>query len=268
VSARGAVLRSMPTLLRVGFAEVVAYRAEFLVWVLATTMPLIMMAVWTTVARDAPVGRFDQQAFVVYFLATFIVRQLASSWVAWQLNFEIRHGQLSMRLLRPVSPILTYATENFAALPLRGVVSLPVAAILLVTVGTGRLTHDPVLWALWVVSLAGAWAITFFAGVAIGALAFFVDSSAKVMELWLGVFIVLSGYTIPIELLPPAIRSLTTWLPFRYQLGLPVELMTGAHDVRAAAALLAGQWAWVACMALAAAVIWRRGLARFAAFGG
>ena len=33
-------LHALPTLLRVGVAETVAYRAEFLVWVLTTTQPL------------------------------------------------------------------------------------------------------------------------------------------------------------------------------------------------------------------------------------
>jgi len=32
-------LRAVPTLMKVGFAEAVAYRAEMVVWVLATTMP-------------------------------------------------------------------------------------------------------------------------------------------------------------------------------------------------------------------------------------
>ena len=37
------VLRAYPTLLRVGVAEVIAYRAEFIVWILTTNMPLVMM---------------------------------------------------------------------------------------------------------------------------------------------------------------------------------------------------------------------------------
>ena len=50
-----AALRASPTLLRVGFAEAIAYRAEMIVWVLATTMPLVMLALWTSVASDGPV---------------------------------------------------------------------------------------------------------------------------------------------------------------------------------------------------------------------
>ena len=128
-------MRALPTLFRVGFAEAVAYRAEMLVWVLATTMPLIMLALWSAVADDAPVGRFDQADFVAYFLATFIVRQLTGAWVAWQMSFEVRTGTLAMRLLRPLHPMVSYAVENLAAMPLRLVVALPVAVLALVLTG-------------------------------------------------------------------------------------------------------------------------------------
>ena len=100
----GSTARALPTLLKVGFAEAVAYRAELLVWVLSNTMPLIMLALWSAVARDAPVGRFGQREFVAYFLATFVVRQLTASWVSWQMNYEIRQGTLAMRLRRTWRP--------------------------------------------------------------------------------------------------------------------------------------------------------------------
>ena len=61
-------LRAYPTLLRVGFAGAVAYRAEMLVWMLTTTMPLVSLALWSAVAREAPVGRFGPGEFVGYFL--------------------------------------------------------------------------------------------------------------------------------------------------------------------------------------------------------
>ena len=42
-----ATARALPALFKVGFAEAVAYRAEFLVWMLSNTMPLIMLALWS-----------------------------------------------------------------------------------------------------------------------------------------------------------------------------------------------------------------------------
>lgn len=260
--------RALPALFKVGFAEAVAYRAEFLVWMLSTTMPLVMLALWSAVAREAPVGRFGQKEFVAYFLATFIVRQLTASWVAWQMNFDIRHGTLAQRLLRPIPTMLTFAVENLAAQPMRLLVAIPAAAFWLWSVGSGQIPRDPVIWAAFAAAIAGGWLITFLANFAIGSLAFYTESSIKVMDIWLTLYFVMSGYLIPTELFPPAMRTLADWLPFRYQIGLPVELITSAHDRGAAFLLLGRQWVWVALMMGAAAVLWRRGLARFAAYGG
>lgn len=272
MSLRNSV-RALPTLMRVGFSEAVAYRAEMLVWILATTMPFIMLALWTAVARDEPVvaqsgATLGQGDFVAYFLSTFIVRQLTSSWAAWEMNFEVRQGTLSMRLLRPISPILSYAVENVAAIPMRLVVAIPVAVIALVTVGTKALPSDPGLWALYGVSLLGSWLITFLANVAIGSLAFFMQSSIKVMDVWLALYFVFSGYLIPVELFPRWLSIAANLLPFRYQIGLPVELMSGRLSFAQGALLVLQQWAFVGLFFALATLLWRRGVRRFAAFGG
>jgi ABC-2 type transport system permease protein len=265
---RAATLRALPTLARVGFAEALAYRAELLIWVLSTSMPLIMLALWTAVAADGPLGRFDQPQFVAYFLATFVVRQLNSSWIAWQLNYEIRTGSLSMRLLRPLHPIVCYLIDSLSALPLRGLVAIPAGAILLVTAAGDRLATDPLIWLLWVVSVCGGWLLSFATGCLIGCVAFWTGSSAKVMEAWLALFFVFSGYTIPIELFPPLARQVAALLPFRYMLGLPVELMTSSWDVPGALVMVGWQWLYVVVAGTAALVAWRRGIVRYAAFGG
>lgn len=266
-------LRAVPTLFRVGFAEAAAYRAEMLVWVLATTMPLIMLMVWTAVSEAGPVpsvsGRtWATGSFVAYFLSAFIVRQLISSWAAWEINYEVRQGTLSMKLLRPMHPVLLYLVANFAYLPMRALVTLPVAVILLLSPGAAFLERSPATWLVFAASLAGGWLINFFANVAIGAASFMLESSVKLMDVWLAAFFVFSGYLFPLDLLPAWLRPALDWLPFRYQLGLPVELATGQHGLHEALGLLARQYAWVLGLGLFALWLWRVGVRRFEAYGG
>jgi ABC-2 type transport system permease protein len=261
-------VRALPTLLRVGLAEAVAYRAEFLVWLLSTNMPLVMLALWSAVARDAPVGRFGQRDFVAYVLAAQVVRLMTGAWVIWELNYEIRQGTLAFRLLRPLHPLVAYACENIAAMPLRLALSLPVALVLLFTVGGSRVTHDPVLLAIFPISVVGAWLITFLAMAIVGALAFYVDSAGSIFEIWMGLFGVFSGYLVPLELFPGWVTQLARFLPFRYMLAFPVEMVVGMQDRGRALLELCVQWAFVGLLLAGAAGIWRLGLRRFAAFGG
>jgi ABC-2 type transport system permease protein len=261
-------MRALPTLLRVGFADAVAYRAEMLVWLLSTNMALVMMALLTAVARDAPVGRFGQRDFVAYYLATLVVRLVTGAWVVWEANMEIRQGTLAFRLLRPIHPLVHYAAENVAAVPLRAAIALPIALVLLFTLGGSAVTHDPVLWATFAVAVVGAWLITFLAMAVIAALAFWVDSATSVAQVWFGLFTLLSGYVMPLEIFPRWIGAAARFLPFRYMLAFPVEMAIGMTSRREALLELAVQWLFVAVLALAARASWRAGLRRYASFGG
>jgi ABC-2 type transport system permease protein len=261
-------LRTMPTLLRVGFAAAVAYRAEFIVWMLTTTMPLVMLALWSAVAHEAPFGRWGQEEFIAYYLGALIVRTLTGCWVVWEMNHEVRSGMLSLRLLRPIHPFFAYLGEHLAQVPLRGLMALPIAGVLLLTLPGGRFTTDPVILACLPLIFAAAWGITFLSMCLMGSLAMLMERSVAVFEVWLGLFAVLSGYLVPLELMPSWLASAASWLPFRYQLGFPVEAMIGALPRAAVLEGLAAQWAMVFLLIPASLAVWRAGLRRFEAFGG
>jgi len=259
---------SFRALVHAALLEALAYRGQMVVWVLTSTMPLIMLALFGAVAAEGPLGRYREPELVTYFLSAFIVRQLTSSWVSWQINAEVKEGTLATRLLRPVHPVLAYAADGLARLPLRAVVCAPALVVLLSTSGARWLPRAPWMWVLFAASIAGAWLISLFVSCAIGALAFYIESSTKVMDLWLAAFFVFSGYLIPVDLFPPGLRAALDYLPFRYQIGLSVELMTGAHGPAAALSLLGRQWLFVALAGAVMVGLWRRGIARYSAFGG
>lgn len=270
-SRRGGAARFagvVATLARIAFAVAVAYRSQFLVWILATNTPLVMLALWSSVASEAPFGQFGQRAFVAYFLVTLIVRLLTGTWVVWEMNIEIKDGTLSQRLLRPVHPFLVYAIDNLAAVPLRAIVSLPVAAVVLLTVARSELTRDPVLWLVAALAVLGAWLISFTAMLAIGSLGLFWESSIGLWDLWFSLYFVFSGYLFPLALFPEAIHRWVSLSPFPYTLAFPVETMLGMTSRADALEGLAKQWAYGLGFLVLALAIWRRGLVRYAAYGG
>jgi viologen exporter family transport system permease protein len=261
-------IRALPTLLRVGVAETVAYRAEFLVWILTTTLPLVMLGLWTSVADEAPFRGYSSQNFVAYYLATLIVRNLTGSWVAWQISEEIRMGTLSMRLLRPIHPFVAYSASHLAAIPFRGVVALPIALVLLVSSGASALTSNPLQIAALVPSLVLAWFITFAMLFAIGSLAFWITKSMALFTLYFGLFNLLSGYLLPLDLLPWWIAKIAAYSPFRAMLSSPVELMTKQLTGGQVLEVLASQAGWAVGMIALALWVWRVGIRHFESVGG
>jgi len=267
-SAPSRVLRALPTLLRIGVAETIAYRAEFLVWILTTNMPLVMLALWHAVAADGPVGRFDQKQFTAYYLGVLVVRLATSNWMAWQMSMEIRDGTLSAKLLRPIHPLYSYAADHLSALPMRILVVSPIVALMFVTSWDRLVRHDPRLVLVLLAALVGAWLLTFFAMVLLGAIAFYVDSAMGPFELWIGVHALCSGYLIPLEVLPAWVRGAADVLPFRFMLAFPVEALVGLLSPGHALRLLGAQWLYVAVTGWLALRVWRAGIRRYAAFGG
>jgi ABC-2 type transport system permease protein len=267
MSEIGHTLRAVPALLRAGAVEALAYRAEFVVWMLTNTMPLVMLGLWTSVAHDGPFAGYRQEDFVAYYLAALIVRTVTGSWVVWQINEEVREGTLSMKLLRPIHPLVAYAATHLSAVPLRSLVGLPLAVLLLVSSGRSATTTDPVLLGLLIPAIAGAWALTYSIMVLFGSLSFWVEKSLAIFDLYLGVSAVMSGYLLPLALLPPWLRAVANVLPFRFTLGYPVELWIGAYDRGEAVIQLAYQWLWVLAVTAAAVAVWRRGVRRYEAYG-
>jgi ABC-2 type transport system permease protein len=138
----------------------------------------------------------------------------------------------------------------------------------LLWVARAELAHDWFSWLLVVPAMAGAWMLYFLVQAIIGTLALRFESAASLFEAWLGFSNILSGYLVPLDLFPPAVREIALWLPFRFQLSLPVELMLGRWSHAQGLELLGVQWIYLAAFFLLTRVAWRSGLRHYAAYGG
>jgi ABC-2 type transport system permease protein len=250
-----------------GFAETAAYGVSLLIWIITATFPLISLVLWRALAESGPIGEYDQDAFDSYFIAAFLVRQLGSSWVVWELDRQIRNGELSSLLMRPVSPVLYYVMLNAATVPMRMVLALPIALAVLVATGGMTVLSDPWLWPLVILSIVLAWLLNFLVQLVVGCLAFWLTKAASLFEVWLGFFIVLSGYTVPTSLFPAGLAEVARVLPFHAVLGFPVELLVGRLGPAEALQGLGLQLLWIALVGSIAAFAWRRGLRAYGAFG-
>lgn len=258
-------LRAAPTLLRIGFAEMVAYRAEIVVWILTATLPLVMLALWNAAAEGGPLEAFSQDDFARYFTVVLVIRQLTSAWVVWELNYNVRTGALSPMLLRPLNPLFWNLAETLAGLPFRLVVLSPILAALV------WWKPQIAFWPSWssvllgCVSVALAFVLAWLVQAMFGMLAFWLDQSIGFYSLWFVAMALLGGYVIPVPLLPPEVEALARILPFYSALGAPIEVWLETSP--APLPVVAVQLAWVTVATAAAWLMWRRGLRRYGAVG-
>jgi len=262
--------RKVRVLFDAWLANMTAYRAEIVIWMLAGAVPLIMMAVWIGKAQagGGSVGGLSVQDFAAYFLAAWLAQQSTVAWVAWELSFDVRQGNLSSKLLRPLEPfwelLMQHLTERFVRVPLMLVLVL--VGLLLAPPGT-VLTPGLAAVGLFMLSITLAFLIRFLIAYCIGILAFWTEQSNDFDETYyvLGTF--LAGGFAPLELFPAALRAVVEWTPFPYVLYYPAKMLTGQLPASDTARVLAVQLAWVALFALLRHVMWRVGLKKYGAVG-
>ncbi len=263
VSQLGRVLAAM---WRLGIAEAMAYRAALLIWILTTTFPLVSLALWHSLAAAGPIGDYGRADFIAYFVAAFLIRQMTASWVVWDLASQIGSGDLSVLLMRPVHPLLHHLMSNLAALPVRMLLAAPLGLIVLIF--AGELALEPGLHLLLApVAVILAWLLNLSVQICVACLAFWLTSSTYLFELWLGLYMVLSGYAVPTSLFPAGLAAIVRYLPFHAALGFPVELTIGRLSGPELATGFALQLLWLVVFGALALWLWRRGLRAYGAVG-
>lgn len=245
------------------------YRAALLIWMLGLVLsPVVYLAVWSAVARSqgGSVDGFTAAQFAGYFLVTMLVNHATFTWIAWEMEWRIRQGNLSPLLLRPVHPVHRDVAENLSFKVLTLAVAIPVAALIALAV---RPAWDPRPWAIaaFVPVLALAVAGRFAFEWTLALAAFWTTRVEPLNRLYFVTTLFLSGQAAPLALLPEPVRVLARWLPFRWFVAFPVELLLGRLSPSAALLGVAAQVGWLAVGVLVLRAVWARGIRRYAAVG-
>lgn len=254
-------------LLRRSFGAMVEYRASIFIWMLTNIMPLVMLAVWYSLAEDGPIGGYSQNDFVAYYLMLTFIRQLTNAWVIWELDSEIRHGDLSVKLLHPLNPIHEYIASHITdkIMALSFLIPLGLAAWLIFPTIHYDLT--PLTFALMLVAIVAAWLIRFLSQFCIGLLAFWISEATTLNDIWYAISMMLGGIIAPLDLFPAQVKAIANYLPFRFMLSFPVEIVSARLSSAELGLGFAAMFFWVGIVIALYRWLWSKGIRQFSAYG-
>ena len=92
--------------------------------------PLIYLFVWSTATSGETIAGLTSGEFISYYLILVVVNQLTYAQTNWTVGDEIRYGNLSTWLLRPMAPIFNVLSTEMAGKVVYMTFTIPVALLL------------------------------------------------------------------------------------------------------------------------------------------
>lgn len=261
-------LRKWWAVFAIYFQDGIAYRASGLIWVTvdlatAVTMPLV----WARASRAGPIGGFTTSDFILYYLCMLFLGSFVTSHIMWELAMEIKEGQFSTMLLRPMSFYQLNFFRNLSWRFIRPVLFAPFFVMLLFAY-RGYLTHATVHlgWEFWT-SLVLGHLVSFSFVMMMSMLALYTQEVTSIFELYYIPMLFLSGQLFPIAMLPPWAAHLARLFPFYFTTGAPTEILIGRVAGPAVFPALGMQVFWIAVCYGLSRILWTRGLKHYTGVG-
>jgi len=169
-------------------------------------------------------GMTFSQTFIYVSLAAAI-GVLTRTWIDWDMNGQIRSGDIIMFLFKPVD-YMKFMFSNSTGAMVGNFITITIPSLLVVFLFFHVSIPVGLNVVFFAVALAGSCVLSFLFDFFIGTTCFWTlsvwgISAAK--DLFIAF---LSGALIPLRFYPDAISALVVWLPFPYMYSLPLTILT------------------------------------------
>jgi ABC-2 type transport system permease protein len=258
----------------IGIQNTLVYRVNYLARVLLGFIPLLAtIHLWRAVyasKEGETVGAYSLAAMTSYYLLVTIVDALtAVSEDDWQIAADIKDGQISQFLLKPMD-YLGYRLSLFVAgrLMYTGVALIPVTVFVWFLRDYFVVPTEPLTLAAFGLSIVLAALLTFLISYSMALLAFWVAEVSTFIFIEYAFEYIASGHLFPLDILPPGLKAALDLTPFPYMMYFPVGVYLGQITGAELSRGLLVQAGWVVCFYGVARWVWSRGVRRYSAVGG
>jgi ABC-2 type transport system permease protein len=261
--------------INIGLQNNLAYRFNYLTRTLFSFIPLFaMVSLWRTIYDHNPqagnASGFSQSQMIFYYLLVAVVDVLtAVNEDDWQIAADIREGNISQFLLKPIDYLWYRLCLFFSGrLAFMAMAALPLAVFIFCFRVYVQPPVSGVALAVFGISLVLTALLQFFISYAMAMLAFWLLEISTFIFILFAFEYLASGHLFPLDVLPPLLKQILYLTPFPYQLYFPISVYLGKVAGAELWQGLAMQLFWVLAAYGLARFMWRRGIKKYSAFGG
>ncbi len=261
--------------LNVGIQNTLAYRLNFFFRAAFNLVPLAAtIFLWRTIYASKPVDSavagYELAQMISYYLVVSIVDALtAVNEDDWQIVAEIRDGQISQFLLKPIN-YLAYRLVLFGAGRLVYLMTclIPLGGFILYHHASFQPPSEPMVYLMFSISVVMTGLLQFFLSYTMALLAFWILEIDTVIFILFAIEYVAGGHLFPLDILPEWISAALVYTPFPYLLYFPVSIFIERTTGDALILGLCLQLFWVLVALAVSQLVWRRGIKKYEAVGG
>jgi ABC-2 type transport system permease protein len=185
---------------------------------------------WSSIyAQGNKVGNYTIKEMISYYIFVVAYQLLITGDnTAWSIGEEIKNGQITNSILKPINYLKYKMAQSFGNLSYRLVIFLPVILIIMFAL-RNFLAHPQNLktYLLFVFCALISYVLFFLVFFTVGITAFWTGESTSLFWTCWVIINFMQGGLMPLDLLPKWFLFISEFLPFRYLFFVPIGLVTG-----------------------------------------
>lgn len=258
------------SIMRMTVKSKIVYRMRMVMWAMTTILwvavyPLVWIAVYD---GQESIAGYSVEEILTYFVACMILDFLITSYVDDDLNTDIRDGEISNWLLKPISTVKVYFFYNFSvSLPMLVIACVVGSLILLLSPISFAFPENTTTWLLIGPMIVVGHIISFNLKFMLGCIAFWLEEISALQYAYALSASVLIGWVAPMAFLPEWFQAINNWLPFQYTLYVPVAIFLEKVDNTQILQWLAIALGWLLITSLARRAVYARAITHYNAVG-
>lgn len=208
---------------------------------------------------------FSLEMMLWYFVGTETLIYAMPPIHRWY-ERDVRDGDLSMRLNKPITYLGFQWSQFFGEYLVRAIISLIVGGTVVTALIGGfsfSVAHLPVVLTSFLLAMI----MNFCWSTLIGLTAFWTEDVSGAFFVLDRLKWLLGGFLLPVSLFPEGLQAFSQWLPFQYMIYAPARLMV-QYDSGYALHTLSTQAFWCLPLVGAIVVIYQFGVRRVSVNGG
>ncbi len=233
-------------------------------------LPVVLLSAWLSIEK-MPGNPYSDADYLLYYLLVPFILNITDSRSIFKFASAVKDGSLSRDLLKPYPAPLLFLIETVTGNLVQLVYLLPmtIAGLFFFRQRLPQIDFNYQLVTYFGLALAGGAILRMLVSGSIALLGFWLENVTTLnLVLNGGIWALLGGMIVPVATFPDTIREIAGYLPYRYMLSFPIEILTGrlGHDELISGFLVI--LAWSAIFGVLCRGIWCRGLKAFTAYGG